>query len=126
MRKIKVRFNLSKGKNFGKWKIWSKSGCEYHSPEIVQLILYNCQLKNNRKTAQKIYDGENKEVCAWILCESITINHLDQFKNLQSNIQIKYNPRKNPYWDINNIDSDNLILEKIFTNEKKIYEYPRN
>jgi hypothetical protein len=119
--KIKVRYNLSKGKNYGKWKIWSKSGVEYHSPEIVQLILNNCQLKNNLKIAQRIYEGENKSVCAWIICESITINHIGDFDKLESHINIKYNPRIKPNWDINGLNGDNMFIKKIFTNDKKLY-----
>ena len=53
--KIKVRFNLGRGKNYMKWKVQYPSGnVEYFNPSDVQLILKNCQLKNNRKTAEKI------------------------------------------------------------------------
>ena len=78
--KIKVRFNLGRGKNYMKWKIQSKSGVEYHYPADVQLIMKGCQLKNNRKTAEKIFNGENKDVCAWVLCDSIDIK-FDNFEN---------------------------------------------
>ena len=93
-RNIKVRFNLGRGKNYMKWKIESKSGVEYHSPDNVQLIMFNCVLKNNKKMAQRIFNGENKNVCAWILCESIIINIKDymQFEEkTEPAYQIKYN-----------------------------------
>lgn len=102
--KIKVRFNLGKGKNYMKWKIESKSGVEYHYPCEVQLIMKGCQLKNNKKTAEKIFNGMNKDVCAWVLCDSIVIKH-DNFSKVWVKDILKYNPRKFPHW-VNNRDED--------------------
>ena len=83
--KIKVRFNLGAGKHFMKWKIEGPLGVEYHHPDQVQLVLAKCKIKNNKKTAQKIFDGVHKTVCAWVLCESISINYLDSaLWNLQT------------------------------------------
>ena len=57
-----------------KWKISYPDGnIEYHIPTDVQLIMKKCELKNNRNVASKIFNGANKEVCAWILCEEIEI-----------------------------------------------------
>ena len=119
--KIKVRFNLGKGKNYMKWKIWSKSGVEYHSPTEVQLIMKGCQLKNNRKTAEKIFNGENKDVCAWVLCDSIeiitnTFLQLDTYCH-----KIKYNPRVQPNWLLNGEVVDNEKFEIIGSVDSGLY-----
>ena len=131
MRKIKVRFNLGRGKNYMKWKIESKSGVEYHYPEDVQLIMKNCILKNNSKTAQKIFEGENKDVCAWILCESIEINHKEHFSQVACNLikystvyKLKYNPKVLPYW-VTKEDSlhnlDNSEFKTIASSNKELF-----
>lgn len=118
--KIKVRFNLGKGKNYMKWKIWSKSGVEYHSPCDVQLIMHNCQLKNNRKTAEKIFNGMNKDVCAWVVCDSITIRH-ENFEKVWFKDKLSYNPRKNPYWCWNGFEADNDKFVKIVSCDYGLY-----
>ena len=104
-KKIKVRFNLGRGLNYMKWKIQYPSGTvEYCDPKTSQLILKGCTLKNNRKTAEKIYNGEEKVVCAWILCENIQVkyNVIEYSGEDLSNIRISYNPRVNPYWVLGN------------------------
>ena len=88
MKKIKVRFNLGKGKNYMKWKIQdSNNNISYVSPDDTNLLMFNCQVKNNRKTAEKILNGEHKTVCAWILCDEI--NFVD--KDVKTFIQKKHN-----------------------------------
>ena len=118
--KIKVRFNLGRGKNYMKWKIQSKSGTEYHSPCDVQLILHNCQLKNSRKTAEKIFNGMDKEICAWVLCESITIKH-NNFEKVWVKDKLTYNPRKQPYWVFNDNEADNQKFETIVSIDYGLY-----
>ena len=127
-RKIKVRFNLGRGKNYMKWKIESKSsGVEYHSPENIQFVMKNCILKNNRKVADKILNGENKSVCAWIMCESISIYsvplEIEQQEHLfDKPIGLKYNPRKNPFWtNAKNENLDNTEYEKIYSIKSELF-----
>lgn len=120
---IKVRFNLSKGKNYMKWKIWSKTGTEYHSPDKVQLIMKNCTLKNNRKTAEKILAGEHKEVCAWIVCESISFKHkgIDNFAVPNKVEPITYNPRVKPHWVYDSLDADGKSFSTIVSFNNKLF-----
>ena len=125
MKKIKVRFNLGAGKHFMKWKIEGPLGVEYHDPNKVQLILYNCQLKNNKKTAQKIFDGENKDVCAWVLCDSISINYLNIAGHgaVHGLDQIKYNPRVAPNWTLNDCNYDGFKIQRIVSTGNKLFTY---
>ena len=131
--RIKVRFNLGRGKHYMKWKIQSSAGVEYHSPEDVNLVLKNCQLKNNRKVAEKIFNGENKDVCAWILCESFTIKEkvfipnvtedemLEASAHLTDSKRLRYNPRVHPYWSLMDECVDNNSYEQLYTIGKRIF-----
>ena len=120
MKKTKVRFNLGRGKNYMKWKVESPEGVAYYSPTDVQLIMHNCQLKNNRKTAEKIFNGMNKDVCAWILCDSITIKS-EGFEKVWFKDKLNYNPRKNPYWVFNGFEADNDKFKKIVSVDYGLY-----
>ena len=123
MKKIKVRFNLSRGKNFMKWKVeYPNKTVEYYDPEQVQLILTNAQLRNYKKVAEKIYNGANKSVCAWVLCDSVEIKTTD-FKELNDSFdRIKYNPRIKPNWTINEEIADNEFMELIISENNKLYK----
>ena len=80
-----------------KWKIEYPDGeVKYLHPTDVQLNMHDCILKNYKTTAQKIFDGTNKTVCAWVLCKEIKI----RTENFQSETQnkIRYNPRVQPNW----------------------------
>lgn len=120
MSKIKVRFNLSRGVNYMKWKVVLSDGTvSYHNPDNIQLVMSGCQLKNNEKTSLKIFGGENKSVCAWILCESLEIK-TDNFTpgNIDS---IKYNPRELPYWNYQTKNMDGSFIREIYSFGKKIF-----
>lgn len=97
---IKVRYNLSRGKNYMKWKVDDNGVVKYYSPDEVQLVMNICTLKNNRKTAEKIFCGANKEVCAWIECEYIKVikSKRKYYKKMYNLSEISYNPKTAPYW----------------------------
>ena len=95
---IKVRFNLSAGKNYMKWKVeYPDRKPEYYDPKEFQLVLGGCVLKNHKTTAQKIHDGAHKTVCAWVLCQMISIHKAGDVAT-EGLPQIKYNPRVRPNW----------------------------
>ena len=74
MSKYKIRFNLGRGENYLKWKITSPNGdVNNYEPTEVCLHMENCKLVNQKGSAQKIFDGANKTVCAWIESETVTI-----------------------------------------------------
>lgn len=122
MARIKVRFNLSRGKNFMKWKcVYPDSTCEYLSPDEVTLIMMRCKLSNNPKQAEKIFQGESKTVCAWLLCEEIRITGVPQ-ENLLETSRLKYNPRMNPYWNFNGVNVDGEVFNCIESRGNHLYE----
>lgn len=117
----KVRFNLSRGENYMKWKVMYNDGrVDYHHPAEVQINMFGCTLSNSRKTAEKIFSGETtKVVCAYVKCEDVQVI-TDNFKT-ESNTQIKYNPREMPYWNIDGKDVDGNYYEELFTIDYKVF-----
>ncbi len=126
MKSIKVRFNLGAGKNFMKWKIQHPDGkVEYHSPEDVQLFMSDCVLKNQKKTAQKIFDGGEKVVCAWVLCKSLELKQstLDsELDGILTGDKVSYNPRVTPHWMLNGENVDGMSVDKLVTVGRGVYK----
>jgi hypothetical protein len=122
MKSIKVRFNLGAGANFMKWKIERPDGViSYHSPEDVQLIMNVCVLKNQKSTALKIFNGSNKTVCSWILCESIEILTNGVSTHLSDSERVSYNPRISPNWIYRGSIADGMRFDKLITSGNKVY-----
>lgn len=117
---IKVRFNLGRGVNYMKWKVtYSDKTASYYEPSLFNLNMKNCVLRNNKSTATKIFNGENKTVCAWITCDEIEIT---PFKNIEvSNKTISFNPRATPNWVSDGVNVDNETFNELYTIDNKIY-----
>ena len=111
MKSIKIRF-----------KVQSIDGTiEYHSPVDVQLIMHDCTLKNHKKTAQKIFDGGEKVVCAWILCKSLVITSNDFIQADLFGERVRYNPRVTPHWMLNDVNVDGLPVDILVTVDYGVY-----
>lgn len=117
--KIKIRFNLGRGCNYKKWKIEYPHGdIKYIDPKETQLHMVHCTLKNRKKTAERIFKGENKTVCAWIECDALVFGT----KGISLDFQIlSYNPRKAPYWQLKNKNVDNHYFNSITSLGKNLY-----
>lgn len=120
---IKVRFNLSAGKNYMKWKVeYPDRKPEYYDPKEVQLVLGGCILKNHKKTAQKIHEGANKTVCAKIACNVIRIiSYKQRYLPVDGLTRLKYNPRVAPYWAIDGVNVDNTQYETIISAGNQLF-----
>ena len=128
----KVRFHLGRGKNFMKWQVTSnlntgdgtgaKHVVSYVNPQENQLAMLGCKLSLQPTAAQKIHDGANKTVCAWIECESVQVLEVNRLKPNEQDYRIKFNPRQNPEWTdgYNNVVSGNEY-EIIFTNDRTLW-----
>lgn len=116
----KIRFHLARGKNFMHWQIKDKeNNTQYIDPEKHQLIIIAAQLKNRTSTASKIFNGENKTVCAWIECSYFQIFEKEITKSFK---EIFYNPRKNIHWnDENKKNIDNEKYKIIISEGKKLF-----
>ena len=117
---IKVRYNLGRGINYMKWKItYGDKTTLYYEPAQFNLRMKNCVLKNNKSTATKIFNGENKTVCAWVVCNEIDIT---PFKDIElSNKTISFNPRVTPNWVSDGVNVDNESFNELYTIGNKIY-----
>lgn len=130
MRKIKIRFNLGRGENYMKWKVDYPIGksnytTQYFEPSEWQLVMVNAVVKNNIKTATKIFKGANKEVCAWILCDNIQLNSVKQTGNRipirKKYNTVSYNPRVTPHWVCNQIKCDGANFDTIITKNRTLF-----
>jgi hypothetical protein len=122
MKSIKVRFNLSRGKNYMKWKVEHPSGIsEYYEPAEVQLKLYGCTLKNHKKTAEKIFNGAEKTVCAWVLCKTMEIIFNTSPEVQTGESRVSYNPRKQPNWIHSGSVVDGNRYDKIISYGKSLH-----
>jgi hypothetical protein len=121
MKYHKVRFNLSRGENFMKWKVMYNDGrVKYYHPAEVQLVLRKCTLKNSKATAIKIFTGvTTKVVCAWVLCQELEI-FTGNFKS-ETTSQLKYNPRLLPFWNLDGKDMDGSSHEELFSVDYKLF-----
>ena len=128
----KVRFHLGRGKNFMKWQVTSnlntgdgtgaKHVVSYVNPQENQLAMLGCKLSLQPTAAQKIHDGANKTVCAWIECEAVQVLEVNRLKPNEQDYRIKFNPRQNPEWTdgYNNVVSGNEY-EILFTNDRTLW-----
>jgi hypothetical protein len=118
-KKIKVRFNLGRGVNYMKWKVQYPNGhVNFYSPDQTQLVMSGCILKNSRSTALKIFSGNHKTVCAWILCDDIEILKVNVLWD--NGRQVKYNPKVLPFWNIDGTDMDGSKFNNMYTFGKKL------
>lgn len=127
-KRFKVRFHLGAGENFLKWRVENllTGVVEFFDPKEYDLELENCKLHNHPGTAKKIFDGENKTVCAWIMAEKVAVLISGKCCFPEENA-VSYNPKVQPYWrdsEGNNIDKQEFKwLEtqgrQLYKNSKK-------
>ena len=107
-----------RGENYKKWAIYENGKNTYIDPEQNNLKMYNCTLKNNYKRAKRIFEGEPKDVCAWIECEKLIVTPI---KKIKIKNKIRYNPKVKPFWfDENQDNIDGCLFEKIITYKTKL------
>jgi hypothetical protein len=120
--KFQVRFNLGKGKNYQKWKVSYPDGeVKYLEPTNVVLYMENCKLVNHKGTAQKIYDGSNKTVCAWIEADNVVVDYDSLEDNIPSGDGVSYNPRVTPNWVMNGENVDKQVVGNLITKDRAVY-----
>lgn len=123
-RRTRVRFNLGRGKNYMKWRVLRPDGSvEFLDPNEVQLVMIGCTFKNSKRVAQRIFDGENKTVCAWILCDRLEIRKPNSYSD-NSDLQARYNPRVAPNWQLGDQDIDGRHTESLHTIGSRVYLTP--
>lgn len=122
MKRYKVRFHLAKGENFMKWQVFDlkNNTKDYYDPDTRSIIMRDCLLGNHAETAKKIFNGDNKTVCAWVACDDVRV--VDSVPPIGSMTNYKYNPRKNPHWHTDTIpNADKLKFKTMVTIKRKVY-----
>lgn len=116
---VKVRFHLAKGENYMKWQVKDANGdVQYLEPEQVSIKMYGCKLINQRGTAEKIHEGENKTVCAWVRCERIEVTG---DRPVDTGQKVSYNPKVLPYWVQDGRNVDKKEYDTLVTNNRHIF-----
>ena len=130
---FKVRFHLLRGPQFGHWQVkqvdpWAELPVQYFDPKLFQLHMFDCTLINKKGTAKRIFEGGEKNVCAWILCGTVASQPAQPksaskvFKLVHSAEQLFYNPRVAPHWtDSRGINFDGVRLPALRTADHRVY-----
>jgi hypothetical protein len=122
MSRCKVRFNLGKGENYMKWKVQDANGSRYYSPEEYTLFLVGCTLKSQPAAANKIFQGANKSVCAWVLADKVVLVPTEVIEGLTGNgVRLQYNPRVQPNWLAGDAVVDNQHFGTIYSEGRKLF-----
>jgi hypothetical protein len=117
--RTKVRFHLGAGKNFMHWKIEYPNGdYQFIDPNTTNMVLYGCQLHNQKGTAKRINEGGEKVVCAWVWCDWIRMNSMTD-----KGTPVTYNPRVQPNWMFEGQNADNMRFERLQTLGNKLIAY---
>lgn len=122
----KVRFHLGAGKHFKHWQIRSECGVSYYWPIEVQLFLFGCVLKSNKKKAYKVYAEQVRDVCGWVEAETIRVEAMTFAYEpipVEGLPRISYDPKVTPYWKVEG-DSDNyemLRVQRVVSNGNKLF-----
>lgn len=121
MKRIKVRFHLGRGVNYRHWRIQYPNGdVQFVHPTQFQIHLIGCQVKNSKKTSQRIFEGYEKVVCAWILCDEVRIVSHPFYSEANCD-RLTYNPKVTPNWVCNGTDVDNANFGFIFNVDYRLY-----
>lgn len=124
IKRYRVRFHLARGDNYMKWQVFDKqeNTKDYFDPESKSIIMIDCILGNNPATAQRILDGENKTVCAWVACDDVMVVDSLPLSSTSGMTHYKFNPKKNPHWFTETHNNrDNMTFTKMITESKKVY-----
>ena len=117
--RTKVRFHLGAGKNFKHWKIEYPNGdYQFVDPNTTNMVLYGCQLHNQKGTAKRINEGGEKVVCAWVWCDWIRMNSMTD-----KGTPVTYNPRVQPNWMFEGQNADNMTFDRLQTVGDKLISY---
>lgn len=119
---IQVRFHLGNGKHYKHWQVKDQFGnVEYHDPSEVTLVMYDCQLRNQPGTARRIFEGGDKDVCAWVKCRDLAVVPASPYPD-RSGTPVMYNPRVAPYWrTVGDVNCDGYTFARIESAGRELF-----
>ncbi len=99
---------------------------DYYNPDICSIHMKDCVFGNHPATAQRIFDGKHKTVCAWVDCSEIHVSYVKapdyEKPDVKNLMQFRYNPKKSIHWNTDIDDNaDGLMVEHLVTHNRKIY-----
>jgi hypothetical protein len=120
-----IRFHLGAGKYYKFWQIRFGQIPVYHDPAKDGLVMYNCTLKNEKGTAQRVFATQKRDVCGYIRCTDYTSVPYDSI-NVEGCEELLYDPKIAPYWRSSN-DTDNrdgLSFPTLVTVGRRVFVSP--
>jgi hypothetical protein len=116
----KIAFHLRNGANFRQWQIKDASNhATYINPETHDIVMYDCNLRNQKGTSLRIFNGAEKQRGAWVECAMYEIVSKD---NYTSDVEVRFNPRVCPTWVVGGLsEQDGRRIFVIKTNGRKLY-----
>lgn len=120
---IRVRFHLGAGEHYRQWQIRHADGrVEYHDPDAVSLVMFDARLRNRRGTAERIHDGGNKSVCAWVEASDVMVTvPVTRFWSGLDGRQIAFDPRVTPHWrDESGTDIDGRRYRAVVSSGRRL------
>ena len=121
---FKVRFHLAQGENFMKWQVKLPNGeVKFYEPSEVSIRMFGCFLRNQKGTAQKIHDGANKTVCAWVECDDVVVMPVEDelVSEMEEFTRVSYNPRVAPNWVCQGENADGKEMTFLISEGRSLY-----
>lgn len=117
----KVRFHLGKGRNFLRWQVRGPEGVSYYDPEISNLRLVGCVLKNRRSVAARVNKTQKRDVCGHVACESVEVL---QRVETDRGAMVHFDPKVAPYWTVEGCDGpqDGLEIPTLVSIGRRLYK----
>ena len=102
-----------------KWRVEdiTTKTVNFYETDGFNMLAMGVKLHNQPATADKIHNGANKTVCAWIMARKVEFSPARKPKG----IQVSYNPRVSPNWrDQEGNNMDKTQHDFAYINNKKI------
>lgn len=136
-KQYRIRFHLQKGEHFQHWQIKDCDSGEvlFFDPATHLIHAEGCRLRNQPATANKIFQGADKTVCAWVDADRIHVTNTGRHgynAEYEANLRgtnppkVSYNPKVSPNW--RNASGDNIdgatFRELMFCNRSVFVSIP--
>lgn len=129
---IRLRFHLSRGKDFEKWQVshyvdGERDSVHYYDPEEVTLFGRLARLHNRPRAAEKIHGGKSKFPCAWMVVDEVLAFPNEDMSRFDPPVEgvtsLCYNPKDVPHWTTSNINvnMDDATFDNFMTDGRRIY-----
>ena len=124
-----VRFHLGAGEFYKHWQVKDLSTKDiiYYNPKLFYFVMHDCELKNKRNKAEKVFSSQRRDVCGYVRCSSYDVRAYSQYDDLEHPYgdELKYDPKIIPFWtksnDLFNTSYDNVRYSTLVTFGRRIF-----